>query len=127
MIGSQIAFSIQMNDTIGFNPKRIRIQTIEWLGSNYMDTLNADTSWNLRLNPHQNQTSFKVNSSMGIDTITFQYNWESSTYSTYCSSKLGRMQRYYDNLNVISSRGKISVVRVNRIFGDFQNCVLILN
>jgi hypothetical protein len=126
-IGDQIAFSIQVKDTNVLKFNNVRIQSIEWLGTNHIDTLNSDTSWNLRLNPHQDQTSFKVNSSNGVDTVTFNYTWETTTFSTYCSSKSGRMQRFYDNLSVFSSRGKISVVKVNRFLSDFQNCVLILN
>lgn len=126
-VGTKIVFSIQVKDTIWGWTSNSQIQTIEWLGTNHIDSIYSDTAWNLRLNLNSDQTSFKVNNSMGVDTITFKYSWEPATFSTYCSSKYGKMQRFFDNLSVSSSRGKISVVKKDDFFNKFQNCVLILN
>ena len=63
-VGTKIVFSIQVQDTIWGWTSNSQIQSIEWLGSNFIDTIYSDTAWNLRLNLNSDQTSFKVNNSI---------------------------------------------------------------
>ncbi len=84
-----------------------KINSIEWLGANYVQNVNTDTATGLSLNVKANQTQFKILHLNGIDTITFNYSWDPVNYSKGCYTESTRMTRNVRGVSAISSKATI--------------------
>ncbi|MBJ7427648.1 MAG: hypothetical protein JHD28_01630 [Bacteroidia bacterium] len=87
--------------------KTVRINTIEWLGSEHLQQVNSDTSGELTLNNKANITQFKINHDNGIDTLTFRYNWGAVSYEGGCYGSSGRMERKLNGLTFSMTNGTV--------------------
>ncbi len=88
----------------------VKINTIEWLGADYIQQVAADTAQDLTLNLRAEQTQFKINHANGTDTITFTYKWDPVTYNRGCWGEHNRMERYAKGIVVTGSKTIISTL-----------------
>ncbi|MFY7732691.1 MAG: hypothetical protein ACOVSR_04355 [Bacteroidia bacterium] len=87
--------------------RNVKINTIEWLGSEHLQQVNSDTSGELTLNNRANITQFKINHANGIDTLTFKYNWGEVRYEGGCYGASGRMERKINALTFSMTNGNV--------------------
>ncbi|MES2654172.1 MAG: hypothetical protein V4620_01190 [Bacteroidota bacterium] len=99
---------VQVKD-VNNNYINVKINTIEWLGSDYVQQVATDTATDLTLNPRAEQTQFKINHANGTDTVTFTYKWGPVAYNKGCWGENNRMERLAKGLVVTGSKPVSSI------------------
>jgi hypothetical protein len=83
----------------------VKTYTVEWLGTNNFQIVNNDTISYLSIDIKNNQTKFKINHQLGIDTIVFNYNWEQMKHKVGCT--YNKIERNQYNFRAISNKGSV--------------------
>lgn len=91
-----IAFVTKDSSTTAESYRRIQIDSVKWLGTQFMTTVFDSTAY-VSMDIKSNNCSFLVYHEKGIDTVRFEYNWL-STYNEYCE-----VNRHYEITKAITS------------------------
>lgn len=84
--------------------RNVKINTIEWLGTDYIQQVATDTATDMTLNPRAEQTQFKINHANGTDTVTFTYKWGPVAYNKGCLGQNNRMERLAKSIVVTGTK-----------------------
>jgi hypothetical protein len=103
-----ISFIVQSKDSNN-NYKNIRIKTVEWIGINYIQEINYDTTFHLSLNVKSNQTQFKIIHELGTDTLSFVHIWNQVEYHTSCTRR-SEFKRDYNTLEYSATTKSITTI-----------------